>query len=231
MADEAFCIGPPPARESYLRSDRILEVGCFERVTVQAAFASCWIPAGGRRNAPTCAASWRWAAWLGQRRNSNYETPIILRVSLPVQLLALYLPPAAAPVPRRWRRAPAPPRCTQATASCLRTPALQARALYSLLRLLAPLGFAPELRLPACRPRPCRPQHLFAVLAVHLFSLLDVCDPRLPDLRPVPHAFWPSLAPWHAGACEERGIAFVGPPAAAIRAMGDKSEAKVGAEG
>ena len=30
-----------------------------------------------------------------------------------------------------------------------------------------------------------------------------------------------------AGACEESGIAFVGPPAAAIRAMGDKSEAKV----
>lgn len=26
MADEAFCIGPPPARESYLRGDRILEV-------------------------------------------------------------------------------------------------------------------------------------------------------------------------------------------------------------
>ena len=29
-----------------------------------------------------------------------------------------------------------------------------------------------------------------------------------------------------ASACEERGIAFVGPPAAAIQAMGDKSEAK-----
>lgn len=28
--------------------------------------------------------------------------------------------------------------------------------------------------------------------------------------------------------CEEHGIAFVGPPAAAICAMGDKSEAKVG---
>lgn len=26
LADEAFCIGPPPARESYLRQDRILEV-------------------------------------------------------------------------------------------------------------------------------------------------------------------------------------------------------------
>lgn len=34
-----------------------------------------------------------------------------------------------------------------------------------------------------------------------------------------------------AGACEERGIAFVGPPAAAIRAMGDKSEAKALMEG
>jgi len=26
LADEAFCIGPPPARESYLRGDVILEV-------------------------------------------------------------------------------------------------------------------------------------------------------------------------------------------------------------
>lgn len=27
LADEAFCIGPAPARDSYLRTDRILEVG------------------------------------------------------------------------------------------------------------------------------------------------------------------------------------------------------------
>ena len=26
-ADEAFCVGPAPARDSYLRMDRILEVG------------------------------------------------------------------------------------------------------------------------------------------------------------------------------------------------------------
>jgi 3-methylcrotonyl-CoA carboxylase alpha subunit len=26
FADEAYCIGPPPARDSYLRGDRILEV-------------------------------------------------------------------------------------------------------------------------------------------------------------------------------------------------------------
>jgi hypothetical protein len=62
-------------------------------------------------------------------------------------------------------------------------------------------------------------------------------QPRRPACRPGPpprrrrvrrrYGFLSENAPF-AEACAARGVKFVGPPAAAIRAMGDKAEAKVG---
>lgn len=96
------------------------------------------------------------------------------------------------------------------------------------------LGFASGLGLPACcapNASVCRQEHPLNCWLCVCF-LLDVrgyacqiCTSGRTHFLALP----PS--PCYAGACEERGIAFVGPPAAAIRAMGDKSEAKVGGGG